>query len=158
LEQILARFVGKKGLWIITRDSDYGTIYENRGFLNQLLYEELRKVSPGAEAFLINDVASGIRHFADITGVKADKLPTEKEAAEINKEIEALPPLGWLSSNGPDDTMMLFRNRQMAAVARAVVGDIAGSIPLPLIAAVAKASAGDISSTPPGGDPTETPK
>jgi hypothetical protein len=52
-EQILCRFVGKTKLWIVSRDSDYGSTYGETptGFLNRLLYDELRKVSPGAEAF-----------------------------------------------------------------------------------------------------------
>jgi hypothetical protein len=45
-EQILCRFVGKTKLWIVTRDSDYGSMYGGKGFFNQFLYEELVKVSP----------------------------------------------------------------------------------------------------------------
>ena len=63
-EQILFRFVGKTKLWIITRDSDYGSMYSGKGFFNQMLYEELVKVSPGAEAFLFEDVSDAIEHFA----------------------------------------------------------------------------------------------
>jgi hypothetical protein len=100
-EQILSRFAGKTKLWIITRDGDYGTIYEGRGFLNQLLYEELRNVSPEAEAFLFGDVASGVKHFADITGVKADKLPSPEEIEEIRKEEKTLP-LSWLTGHIDD--------------------------------------------------------
>jgi hypothetical protein len=69
-EQILSRFVAKKKLWIITKDGDYGTIYGEKGILNEFLYDELRKVSPDAEAFLFDDVADGIKHFAEVTGVK----------------------------------------------------------------------------------------
>jgi hypothetical protein len=36
-EQTLSRFVCKKKLWLITRDSDYGTVYEGRGFFESLL-------------------------------------------------------------------------------------------------------------------------
>jgi hypothetical protein len=87
-EQILCRFVGKTKLWIITKDSDYGCMYGGKGFLNQLLYDELQKVSPGAEAFLFDDVPDAIEHFADVTGVKADKLPTPEQRKEIKKEEE----------------------------------------------------------------------
>jgi hypothetical protein len=45
-EQILSRFLNRKKLWVITRDGDYGTIYDGKGFLNQFLYEELRKGVP----------------------------------------------------------------------------------------------------------------
>ena len=96
-EQILSRFLNRKKFWIITKDSDYGTIYDGRGFLNQFLYDELRKVSPDAEAFVFNDIADGIRHFADVTGMKADTLPTQQELQEIKNEENSLPPLDWLT-------------------------------------------------------------
>jgi len=66
-EQILCRFVGKTKLWIVTKDSDYGSMYGKKpgeGFVNRLLYDELRKVSPGAEAFLFENVPDAIEHFA----------------------------------------------------------------------------------------------
>jgi hypothetical protein len=92
-EQILSRFVGRKKLWILTKDSDYGHFYDGEGFLNEFLYEELRKVSPDAEAFLFGDVADGIKHFAAVTGVKADKLPSREQMEEIKTEENTLPPL-----------------------------------------------------------------
>jgi len=96
-EQILSRFASKQTLqklWIITRDPDYGPVYGDRGFLNQFLYQELRAVSSRAEAFLFKDIVDGIKDFARTTGVEAIELPTGEEAAEIKKEIEALPPVG----------------------------------------------------------------
>lgn len=101
-EQILTRFVGKKRLWIISRDGDYGTMYEGKGYLNLFLYDELRRLNPAAEAFLFADVADGIKDFADKTGVKADKLPSPEEAKEIKKEEEQLPPVDWLDGNPMD--------------------------------------------------------
>jgi hypothetical protein len=101
-EQILSRFAGKKRLWIISRDGDYGTFHDTKGFLNHFLYEELRKITPAVEAFLFEDIVDGIKDFAEKTGVKADKLPTPEETKEIKKEEEALPPLGWLDSNAMD--------------------------------------------------------
>jgi hypothetical protein len=65
------------------------------GFLNRLLYDELRKVSPGAEAFLFEDVSDAIEHFARVTGVKADELPPPEQREEIKREAreeETLPP------------------------------------------------------------------
>src|SRR5271166_369113 len=91
-EQILGQFVGKTRLWIITRDSDYGSKYGGTGFFNQFLYEELAKVSRSAEVFLFENVLEGIKHFARITGVKADKVPSPEEIEEIKKEEETLPP------------------------------------------------------------------
>jgi hypothetical protein len=60
------------------------------------LYQDLRKISPDAEAFLFEDVADGIKHFAAITGVKAETLPTLEEIEEIKNEENTLPPLDWM--------------------------------------------------------------
>jgi hypothetical protein len=98
-EQILTRFKGKNRLWVISRDGDYGTVYNCKGFLNLFLYDELRRMNPDAEAFLYDDIADGIKDFANKTGVKADMLPSPEETKEIKKEEEALPPLDWLSGN-----------------------------------------------------------
>jgi hypothetical protein len=35
-------------------------------------------------------VISGLRHFADITGVKADNLPSPEQIEEIKKETKPL--------------------------------------------------------------------
>jgi hypothetical protein len=58
---------------------------------------KLRKVSPEAEAYFFHDVADGIKHFADVTGVKADKLPKPEEMEEIKEEERDLPSLKWLT-------------------------------------------------------------
>jgi hypothetical protein len=97
-EQLLSGFVDKKKLWIITRDSDYGSTYGGKGFFNQLLYEELVRVSPSAEVFVFEHIPDGIKHFADTTGVKADKLPSLEKIEEIKKEEETLTP--WFGTIG----------------------------------------------------------
>jgi hypothetical protein len=101
--QILCRFVGKTKLWIVTRDSDYGCMYgekrAEKGYLNRLLYDELQKVSPGAEAFLFENVVDAIEHFAAITGVKADELPTPQQREEIKKEEEMPPQRDFTHTN-----------------------------------------------------------
>jgi hypothetical protein len=98
-EQILLHFKGKKRLWIISRDGDYGTVYDGKGFLNRFLYDELCKVANAPEAYLFEDTVEGIKHFLDTTGVKAEKRLTPEETSEIKKEEKALPPLDWLSGN-----------------------------------------------------------
>jgi hypothetical protein len=113
-EQILWRFVGKTKLWIITRDSDYGSMYSGKGFLNQFLYEELVKVSAKAEVFLFENLPDGIKHFAEITGVKADKLPSSEEIEEIKNEEEILPParpLDWIFTG--TDAALFAHNKRM---------------------------------------------
>jgi PIN like domain len=98
-EQILARFAGRTKLWIITKDSDYGTVYNNRGFLNRCLYEELRSISSNAEVFLFDDIPNGIKHYVSVTGVTAHKIPTTAQIDEFKSAEERLPPLDWLTTN-----------------------------------------------------------
>ena len=91
-EQILSRFAKKTKLWIITRDSDYRVVYGGKGFMYRFLYEDLLAVSPNAEVFLFEDIASGIKHFASVTGVPAEKLPTDEQIEEIKNEEKELDP------------------------------------------------------------------
>ena len=100
-EQILGtlrKIKGKSRLWIITRDSDYATKYASETFLNAALYRELVELESSPEVFCFSDIDTGLRRFAAIAKVKAEKLPTPEEAEQIKKEQESLPPLGWLSN------------------------------------------------------------
>jgi hypothetical protein len=92
-EQILTHFKGKKRLWIISRDGDYGTVYGGKGFLNGFLYEELCKIAPAPEVYLFQELVEGIEHFVTTTGVKAENRLTPEEAEEIEKEEKSLPHL-----------------------------------------------------------------
>jgi hypothetical protein len=92
-EQILTHFQGKKRLWIISKDSDYGTIYGGKGFLNHFLYNELRKVVSSPEVYFFQDVVEGLNHFVDTTSVKAEKRLTPEDEEEIKKEERSLPYL-----------------------------------------------------------------
>ena len=92
-EQILTHFKGKKRLWIISRDGDYGTVYGGKVFLNRFLYDELSEVTSEAEVYLFADTVEGIQHFVKTTGVKADNRLTPEEADEIEKEEKSLSEL-----------------------------------------------------------------
>ena len=98
--------------------------------MNQFLYEELRKVSPGAEAFLFDNVAKGIKHFAAITGVKADNLPSPEKIEEITKEEDTLPRIldSWMVDDNA--AMTAIRAAQMRQRA-ALLGDWVSGPPLP---------------------------
>lgn len=110
-EQILTHFKGKKRLWIISRDSDYGTVYGGKGFLNRFLYDELCSIASEPEVYLFEDMVEGIEHFVDTTGVKAEKRLTPEEVEEIEKEEKSLPSLS--KSNEELRRMMgLPRNSQ----------------------------------------------
>jgi len=92
-EQLLSHFKGKKRLWIISRDGDYGTAYERKLYLNRFLFEELRIVAPDSEVFLFQDTLEGIHHFVAQTGVEAKSTLTPEEVEEIEKEERSLPPI-----------------------------------------------------------------
>jgi hypothetical protein len=98
-EQILAAMRGKKRLWVISRDEDYGTVFRERGYLNKFLYDELTKVSRDVEAFYFDDLVDGIEDYANKTGMPARNLPAAAERTEIKREERTLPPLDWLSGN-----------------------------------------------------------
>jgi hypothetical protein len=113
-EQILAQFPGRKKLWVITKDTDYGCMYNDEGFFNQFLYDELRKVSPDATVFLFDNIPSAIKHFTRITGVKAEKLLTPEQINKTKREEQALPPsrgLEW-TFTGLDASQAAYRRRR----------------------------------------------
>ncbi|PZO58565.1 MAG: hypothetical protein DCF15_05250 [Phormidesmis priestleyi] len=89
-EQILTHFQGKKRLWIISRDGDYGTVYGGRGFMNHFLRSELCEVTVEPEVYLFEKLVEGITHFVNTTGVKAEKRLTPEEVNEIEREEKSL--------------------------------------------------------------------
>ena len=98
-EQILTRFKGKKRLWIISRDGDYGTICAGKGFLNHFLYNDLCKIASEPEVYLFGDLNKGITHFIDTTGVKAEQRLAPEEVEEIERAEKSLPPLIQFSNS-----------------------------------------------------------
>ena len=119
-EQILSRCQEKPRLWIMTRDSDYGTLHAGKMFLNAALYQDLARLYESEPAvFCFTNILDGLKHFAETTGAKAENLPTPEEAEQIKKEQESLPPLGWLTNY--DDSYPLamrfqnaFQNERLA--------------------------------------------
>jgi len=120
-EQILGQLAGRQKpqkLWIITKDNDYGTMFAGKGFLNQSLYEELVSVSSGAEAFLFDDIANGIKDYVSVTGVTAHKEPTTAQIKKFNGASNRLPPLDWFTTDGNAaviQEMIRFRQAALAA-------------------------------------------
>lgn len=98
-EQILTHFQGKKRLWIISKDPDYGTTYAGKGFLNCFLYNELCTVASEPEVSLFVDLVNGIQDFVDKTGVKVEQPLTSEEVEEIERAENLLPPLTQLPNN-----------------------------------------------------------
>ncbi len=92
---------GKRRLWIISKDSDYClTHYKEAVFLIPTLRQELMcLIDPPPEVRAFMNIPDGIKDFADITGVNADKLPAPERIEEIKKEQEELPPHGWMDTH-----------------------------------------------------------
>lgn len=112
-EQILSQCRRTHRLWIITRDGDYATEYRGKIFLNAALYQDLvRQGQPVPEVYCFNNIPDGIKHFADKTKVKAEKLPTQEETEEIKKEQESLPPLGWLNLDDVTESLIQYASRR----------------------------------------------
>jgi hypothetical protein len=91
-EQVLTAFVGKKRLWVVSTDGDYGTEYGRKLFLNRALCEDLARVADSPQAFYFRSIVDAIEHFVAATGVSAGKVLTPEEKQEIKKQEEALPP------------------------------------------------------------------
>ncbi|MEQ1903610.1 MAG: PIN domain-containing protein [Pirellulaceae bacterium] len=100
-EQILSHFAGKKRLWIISRDGDYGKSFGGKEFLNSFLYDELCKVamSPNVNVYLFKDLVNGITHFVEATGVPAKNQLSIAEAEEIENEEKSLTTVEQLIEN-----------------------------------------------------------
>lgn len=106
-EQILSNFKGKKRLWIISRDGDYGTRFGGDLFLNGFLKFELTQVSDEPEVYIFEDLVEGLKHFVETTNVEANAILTDEELDEIEAEERALPPL--YSSLYSQQTMQAWR-------------------------------------------------
>ena len=65
---------------------------------------------------MFDNIADGIKHFAEITGVKADKVPSPEEIEEIKREEESLPPrpLDW-TFTGTDAALAAHQQMQRRA-------------------------------------------
>jgi hypothetical protein len=112
-EQLLSQCKGKSKLWIISNDLDYCTKFRGKMFLNPLLYRDLAQVrQPTPEVFCFGSIDEGIRDFVKRTGVKAERLPTLEESKEIKKELDALPPLGWLDTSMDDANIVALVTRR----------------------------------------------
>ena len=92
-EQILNHFEGKKRLWIISRDGDYGTNFGGTIFPNGLLKSDLLQITEDASVYIFEDLVKGLTHFVETTKVKAELKLTRDEVIEIEVEEKSLPPL-----------------------------------------------------------------
>lgn len=95
---------GKRRLWIISRDSDYCLTHGKQAvFLIPTLHQELMcLIEPSPEVHAFTNIPEGIKNFSEVTGVKADKLPTPERVEEIKKEQASLPPISGFPLNFGD--------------------------------------------------------
>jgi hypothetical protein len=106
-------------VWIVSRDGDYCTPYKKGAFvLNPMLYFELRQTAV-SDIRCFGDLLAASEDFARDAGVTANTLPTEDEAKEIRKEIDALPPLYRVLFDDAGEATRLFLNRQAATAGTA---------------------------------------
>jgi hypothetical protein len=99
-EQILSRCKDKPRLWIITKDSDYGTVCADKMFLNAVLYQQLARLYKSEPVvFCFDNIAKGLERFVQTTGAKAKKLPTPEETEQIKREQESIPSTAWLDDD-----------------------------------------------------------
>lgn len=92
-EQILSNIKGKRRLWIISRDGDYGTLFGKKLFLNSFLQLELAKISEDLQVHIFEDSVKGLKHFVETTKVDTKTALTSKEFDEVEAEERALPPI-----------------------------------------------------------------
>jgi len=125
-EQLLSHGKGKSKVWIISKDRDHCTKHGDKLFLNPFLYQDLARVTqPPPAVVCFDNIGDGLRDFARTTGVKAEKLPTVEESKEIKKELDSLPPRGWLDTSMDDANLVAllaqFRQRLMSPALRAAL-------------------------------------
>jgi hypothetical protein len=99
-EQLLVHCKGRKHLWIITSDSDYGIKHDKKMLLNSLLRRDLN-IACGVELAVhyFDNWSQGMTDFRKNVGVTPDKLPTPTQIEDIKKEEETLPlprPSDWI--------------------------------------------------------------
>jgi len=127
-EQLLSHCKGKSKprLWIISKDEDFLTEYYDTVLLNPLLHQDLARIEPAPEVFCFSSIDKGIRDFVERTKVRAEKLPTPEESKAIEKELNSLPPRGWLDTSMDDAyivEMLTRRQRQISPALWAAISN-----------------------------------
>ncbi|REH40325.1 hypothetical protein DFR26_0525 [Paraperlucidibaca baekdonensis] len=92
-EQVLSHFAGKRQLWIISRDSDYGTAFGESFFLNSFLRAELATIANNPTVHIFEDLVEGLTHFVETTKVDAIIKLSPEELTEIATEERSLLPV-----------------------------------------------------------------
>jgi len=54
----------------------------------------MRHTNPSPSVYAFRNIPDGVKHFSNVTGVKADNLPTAAKVEQIKKEQAKLPPSG----------------------------------------------------------------
>jgi hypothetical protein len=88
-EQLVARTKNISHLWLITGDDDFGEFVNDEYLLNPLLHGELTCQNPDLKVYCFDGILKGLQHFAEHSGVKAEKLPSKEQAQAIDRQLIA---------------------------------------------------------------------
>lgn len=78
-------------LVIVSRDSDYGVVFDDKGYINDHLRQEFsERVSNRRELLLYTRLSDALKHFK--IAVSAKEVQAEKDIASDAKEVPASPP------------------------------------------------------------------
>lgn len=89
-EQLLVYVRGKKAVWIISNDEDYGCECQGSAVMNALLYSDILNASPGINVHYFKNTIDGIRHFEQEVDVKSASDIPEDEIEAISSEEREL--------------------------------------------------------------------
>lgn len=86
-EQFLEYSSEAENIWIITKDQDYFTNFDNKNYLNSFLAQELISRNKGNPSiFCFNSLAEGLKNFNEFSDDKIESLPSNEDLEDISKE------------------------------------------------------------------------
>lgn len=90
-EQVLRASQGKKRIWLISKDNDYGIAVDGKGMLNSFLFAELLKAGRSREVHFFDTIPKGIAEYTKVAGVESDKPLSDEEVEELSEQERAVP-------------------------------------------------------------------
>jgi hypothetical protein len=124
-EQILTHIKGKSKLWIITRDGDFATAWNDdsaKASLNALLRQELLDLHQAKiQVFCFRHITDGLEHFATTMNVSTEELFTPEEKDRTNREQDALPPLNYRYASTSNEVALRSYSQRSDSTIRAAM-------------------------------------
>lgn len=84
--QVLENIEKVSALWIVSADNDYYTDYDKELFLNPLLLQDLKKLSPQIKVFVFAKLSEALSHFSSQQTAKIESLPEKSEMDKISNQ------------------------------------------------------------------------